>query len=197
MIKKLPLIGELWNVKKVSLISAVKELVISTVFSILPIWFFPLISSLFISGSPSLKENMYSSVNQGDLFIYSSALVGPLIFAITNNYAEWGDSSPSPSASRIGKLTFEFPYGTYFFFISISVCMIAAICFGLHRFSSTGLITVKLNTDALFNFSLVIYLFSLFCLFCVSVYRNELENFTTTDGKTTRNFVEEWNSRNG
>lgn len=197
MLAKIPLIGELRNSKRSSIIDAAKEMLYSTIFSTLPIWFFPVVSWLFLAESPSIYTNIYSTVNQGDLYIYSSSLVGPLIFAITYNYAEWGGDNRSPNASRIGKLAFEFPYGTSFFFISISICMIAAICFGLQRFVMLGLISAKLNIASMLTASIFLYVFSLVCLFCVSVYKNELANFSTSDSKNTKNFINEWNTRNG
>ena len=114
-LSRIPMIGGIFEAKQKSRISALFEIVISTLFSTLPIWFFPLLASTFIKSSPNFSDNVYSSISQGDLFIYSSALVGPLIFAITSNYAVWGSDNPSPNASRFGKLTFEFPYGVWFF----------------------------------------------------------------------------------
>lgn len=198
LIKNIPLIGELRNSSKSSVVSAVKETGFSTAFSTVPIWFFPFFSAVFLSTNVGLLESVYASVAQGDLYIYSSSLVGPLIFAITSNYASFEDSKhQSPGASRIGKLTFAFPYGTWFFIISLLVCVLAGMCFGLVRFSTTGAISAKLNDGNLFWFSVGVYVFSTFCLFCVSVYRNELANTKFNDREMTDNFIEQWSNRNG
>lgn len=196
-VRKVPLFGQLFEVSGKSFRSALSEIFISTIFSTLPIWFFPLLASIFIANSPSLMRNILTSVDQGDLFIYSSALVGPLIFAITKNYAEWGSENPSANASQLGKLTFEFPYGTWFFLIAIAICMIAAVCFGLMRFSSMGLITAQFQMDNFLWVSGGMYLFALLCLFTVSIYRNELQDFSANANEDTQNFVDQWNSRNG
>lgn len=197
MIGWIPLLGELPNSNKASVIAALKEIGFSTAFSTVPIWFFPLFSAVFLTTGATLGENIYASVSQGDLYIYAASLVGPLIFAITFNYASWGDDRPSPGASRLGKLTFAFPYGTWFFIISLIICVSAGMCFGLLRFSTTGVIAARLNKDNLFYFSVFIYLFSTFCLFCVSVYRNELASGKFNEAENTRDFVSEWNNRNG
>lgn len=173
------------------------ETALSTVFSTVPIWFFPLISALFLSTKVTFGESVYATVSQGDLYIYAASLVGPLIFAITANYASWNDENASPGTSRLGRLTFAFPYGTWFFVISIIVCAMAAICFGIARFSTTGVIAAELNVDNLFKFSVAIYAFSIFCLFCVTVYRNELASGRFNDADSTREFLNEWNNRHG
>lgn len=197
MIRWVPLIGELPNSNWTSIKSAMVETALSTVFSTVPIWFFPLISAAFLSTKATFGESVYATVSQGDLYIYSASLVGPLIFAITANYASWDDRNPSPGTSRLGRLTFAFPYGTWFFIISIIVCAMAAICFGIARFATTGVIAAELNVENLFNFSVAIYAFSIFCLFCVTVYRNELASGKFSDADSTREFLKEWNSRNG
>lgn len=193
---KIPLFGGVIEAKSKSRLSACSELAISTIFSTSPIWFFPILASTFIGNSPGFFDNFLSSVNQGDLFIYSSALVGPLIFAITKNYAAWGSENPSPNASRFGKLTFEFPSGKWFFLIAVAICAIAAICFGLLRFSNMGLITVNIRSDNMLIASGWLYVFSLICLYAVSVYKNELEDFSNEPGEDTKDFVNQWNSRN-
>lgn len=197
MIRWVPLIGELPNSNWSSIKSAMVETALSTVFSTVPIWFFPLISALFLSTKVTFGESVYATVSQGDLYIYAASLVGPLIFAITANYASWNDDNASPGTSRLGRLTFAFPYGTWFFVISIIVCAMAAICFGIARFSTTGVIAAELNVDNLFKFSVAIYAFSIFCLFCVTVYRNELASGRFNDADSTREFLDEWNNRHG
>lgn len=196
ILRNIPFFGALFNSTAASLIAASKELLISTIFSTLPIWFFPGIYTFFFKDTPPFLTNVRSSVIQGDLYIYASAIVGPLIFAITYNYANWGDDNPSPSSSRIGKLTIAFPHGTWFFCTSVLISMVAVICFGLMRFESSGFIAARLDKDALLSVSIWLYLFSLICLFLVSVYRNDLSGPTARISDNANDFVKEWNSRN-
>jgi len=197
VIRRLPLVGELPNSKKTSIVSAMKETGFSTAFSTVPIWFFPIFSALFLTTNVGLVESVYQSVSNGDLYLYACSLVGPLIFAITSNYASWEQERQSPGASRIGHLTFSFPYGTWFFIISIIICVLAGMCFGLVLFSTNGAISARLNTSNLCSFSVVIYGVSTLCLFCVSVYRNEHASGKFADADSTRDFLDQWNSRNG
>ena len=196
LVAYLPLVSGVFEAKPTSRRAALLELSISTLFSTLPIWFFPLLASTFINSSPSFFNNVHSSISQGDLFIYSSALVGPLIFAITKNYAVWGEDNPSPNASRFGKLTFEFPSGMWFFLISLAICAVAAFCFGLLRLSSMGLVSVEIHADNMLLASGILYGFALVCLYAVSVYKNELESFSGQNNTDTNDFIKQWNSRN-
>lgn len=195
MLRKLPFFGSLANTRKTSVILALQEIAISTIFATIPIWFFPAIYTSFFNNSPSFAKNVAASIEQGDLYIYSSAIVGPLIFAITYNYAAWDEENPSPNASRLGKLTFAFPHGIFFFFSSIFVSMITAICFGLLRFESSGFISAPLNKDSLLEFSMYLYVFSLVCLVLVTIYRNDLSRPPSHDSGE-KAFIEEWNNRN-
>lgn len=196
MLKNIPMIGALFDSSRESITAAIKELFFSTVFSTLPIWFFPAIYAFFFKNSPPFLNNVHTNLIQGELYIYSSAIVGPLIFAITYNYATWGDKNPSPNASKIGKLAFAFPYGTWFFFISVIISMISVICFGFVRFASSGFIIAELEHESLLDVSIFLYLFSLISLFLVCVYKNELSNPTSGSDTDTRDFVEAWNARN-
>lgn len=190
-----PVFGGVFEANKKSQRGAFIELFISTLFSTLPIWFFPLLASGFITSSPGFTENVYSSVSQGDLFIYSSALVGPLIFAITKNYATWGEKNSSANSSRIGKLTFEFPSGMWFFVSSLGICAIAAFSFGILRLSNMGLLSVQINSENMLWTSGALYFYSLICLYAVSVYKNELENYSVLNNVDTQVFIKDWNQR--
>jgi hypothetical protein len=196
LLTKLPLLGGVFEAQAKSRRAAFTELAFGTIFSTLPIWFFPILASSFINNSPAFSDNVYSSINQGDLYLYSSALVGPLIFAITKNYASWDGDNGSQNASRFGKLTFEFPSGMWFFLISIGICTLAAICFGILRFSNMGLLSAQIKGDNMLTVSIVLYIVSLVCLYAVSVYKNELENFSAQSDPDTTDFVAKWNSRN-
>jgi hypothetical protein len=195
LFRSIPLFGGLASARRSSITAAVREVFITTLFSTLPIWLFPTLFTIGFLDASSWTNNVYSAVSQGDLYVYSSALIGPLIFAITVNYADWDKENRSPSASRLGSITFAFPYGVWFVLISLLVAMVSVICFTLMRFESAGFITARLNYDSLVSVSMWIYLVSLICLFLVSVYRNDLSNPKIDD--SAKSFIEEWNNRDG
>ncbi len=194
---KIPLYGRLFSAGRKSVNSSIKELLIGTMFSTLPLWFFPLAISFLLKDSPGSFVLIKKSLERGDLFIYSAALIGPLIYLITKRYVEIdNEESADENDNRLfGKINFEFPYGASFFIIAILICMVAAICFGFSNLNAVKDINVVLNTEFLFYFSIFIYIFSLSCLFSVSVYRNELENIGKNLGNDEREFLKKWQNR--
>ena len=189
------MVGGVVGARRSSITAAFKEVSITTIFSTLPIWFFPTLYTLAFLDSEGWRSNLYSAISQGDLYIYASALIGPLVFALTFNYGDWGGDNQSPSASRIGNITFAFPYGVWFVFISFMIAMTSVFCFTLMRFEGAGFIIARLNYDYLIGVSMLIYPISLLCLFLVCVYRNDLSNQKLDDG--AKDFIAEWNSRDG
>lgn len=196
-IRKIPVVGMLADVRGKSVASATYEIFITTLFSTLPIWFFPTVYTLFFVDSPGFYSNILESVSQGDLYVYSSSLIGPLVFAITYSYGTWNSEYAPTTASKIGNLAIAFPYGSWFLVISLIIAMTSVFCFGFTRFTISGFILAKLNREALLLFSAGLYAFSLVLLFIVSIYKADLTEMSANDGSETSNFVDEWNNRNG
>ncbi len=195
---KIPIYGQLFNSSKNSLTAALNDLLITTLFSLLPLWFYPIIAKIGF-GNP-FWSTVKSFVNGGELFIYSAALVGPLIYAITKKYSEDSDEDESGSTGVVGVFpkirSIQFPYGVWFVLISILVCCFAAIFFGIMRANSSTNLPVQPDEEALFVVSGFLYLFTLSCFFCVSVYRLNLENTPRSFGQDTRNLMDQWEKRN-
>lgn len=194
---QIPIYGQLLNSSKGSLTAALNDLFITTLFSLLPLWFYPIIAK-FGFGTP-FWSTVKSFVNGGELFIYSAALVGPLIYAITKKYSEDMEEDEQDSTSAVGVFpkirSIQFPYGVWFVLISILVCCFAAIFFGIMRANSSASLPVQPDEDALFVVSGFLYLFTLSCFFCVSVYRLNLENTPKAFGQDTRNLMDQWENR--
>jgi hypothetical protein len=191
--RKVPLFGQLLDARKSSIKSSARELIIATIFSTLPIWFFPIIISQALEGTPGILDQIFRSVERADLFIYSTALVGPLIYSITKNYIELDQTSKE---GIFGKISFEFPYGMSFIVISPIICMFAAFCYGLSNLSTFDNFELIISKEFITFWSITIYLFSLFCLFAVSVYRAELENVSKSMTSDEQDFLKKWSSRN-
>ena len=192
----MPIYGQLVNSSKDSLVAATKELLIATGFSLFPIWFYPAI--LYIGGGLPFWETLKSFVIRGELYLYSAALLGPLVYAITKTYGE-SDGEDSSDESDPEKRSFprdwsiQFPYGVLFTLISIVVCCAAAVLFGMLR---NGLFALKLDEESALVASTVLYGFTLSCMFCVLVYRLNLENVPGRFGEDTRDLLDQWHDRN-
>lgn len=138
---------------------------------------------------------MTSSIERADLFIYSAALIGPLIYSITKDYAEIKDDEEVKKNNRFRGITFKFPYGSLFFVFSIVVCMIAAFCYGISLLSTFPASNITISGGFLVKSSIIVYIFSLACLFAVSVYRNELEDLNKDLSSDEREFMKKWAQR--
>ena|GEM_PF-1277488 len=202
MISYIPIYGQLVDTKKKHLHSATCDVFITTLFSLLPLWLYPLFSLWTFDFS--LETTFKALTSNGEFFLYSAALVGPLIYSITKRYGlddeeETGDDQQIPRRKIKLIKTIEFPYGRLFIIISVFTCLFAALFFSVMQASSQlesdiG-VKIPLERDNLFFISALMYIFTLSCLFCVSVYRLDLENIPKRINEDTHNFVDEWNQR--
>ncbi|WP_421983323.1 hypothetical protein [Roseibium sp.] len=194
VVTKIPIYGQLVNSSGASFRAAINDLFITTLFSLLPLWFYPIIVT-FSFGAP-FWSTVKSFVSGGEFFIYSAALVGPLIYAITKNYGEEEDRNGARADGVFPKiLSIQFPYGAWFVLVSILVCCFAAIFFGIMRANSSANLPIQPEEETLFFVSGGLYVFTLSCFFCVSVYRLNLENTPREFGRDTRNLMDQWEHR--
>ena len=193
---RLPIYGELVSVRSDSRKDAITELLVTTVFSLLPIWFFPLLMSF--TDQPIL-EAVRSCVERGELYLYSAALLGPLIYSVSKRYGVNDDVADVSESERRGSpkiVSFRFPYKGLFSVIAILVCGVAAGVFALVRLSIDGLLVPDLNEEAVLWASVILYVFTLSCMFCVLVYRLELEDIPNRFGDDTKELLDQWRDRN-
>ena len=196
---KIPIYGQLVNSSKESFGVACKDLFITTLFSLLPLWLYPTIIKIGF-GQP-FWDTFRAFIANGEFFIYSSALVGPLIYAITKTYGEESADEKGASPSRRNVFpkirSIQFPYGVWFVLISIVVCCFAAIFFGIMRAKTAIILPVPPDENTLVFVSGVLYIFTLSCVFCVSVYRVNLESAAREFGRDTRDLMRQWEQKHG
>lgn len=194
VISHVPIYGLLVNSSKDALVAATKELSIATAFSLFPIWFYPVI--LYLVGDLPFWETLKSFVVRGELYLYSAALLGPLVYATTKTYGSDGEDNSDESDS--GRRSFprvwsiQFPYGPWFFLISIFVSCVVAFLFGMLRTSTPDLTALEENTLVT---STLLYCGTLSCMFCVLVYRLNLESVPERFGEDTRMLLDQWRDR--
>lgn len=189
-LSKVPVYGELAYSPKESITSALKDIFFASLFSLLPLWFYPLILAL---GEVPFWTSLKSFVLRGELFLYSAALLGPLVYSITKTYADPSDEVRKGTIAKIRSI--QFPYGTWFVTISILVCTFAAGLFGVVRAGAAGFTGLNIPPDRTLLASSMLYLFTLSCMFCVSVYRVNLENVSTRFTTDERELMDEWQDR--
>lgn len=176
-ITSIPIYGQLFASKKDSLLSALRDLLVTTPFSLMPLWLYPAFGAMFLKDPASFFDSVVNSALGGEMFIYSAALVGPVIYAITKRYK---DPEEDGEKQSIFRRRLEFPYGWLFTILSVLVCLLGALCYGAMTATEKLKLDI-LDSDALLVFSVSLYLFTLSCYYCVSVYRIDLDNFGQAD----------------
>lgn len=194
-IRRIPIYGLVFFARPDSRRGAAKEVVVATVFSLLPIWLYPTL--LFFADQP-FWETVRSCLVRGELYLYSAALLGPLIYSVSKRYGAEGDNVGDTPVAERGfprVLSLRFPYGDLFSVIAIVVCVIAAGVFALIRASADDFFALALNQEATLWVSVGLYVFTLSCMFCGLVYRLDLENIPVRFDDDTEVLKDQWRDR--
>jgi hypothetical protein len=167
------------------------ELCITTIFTTMPLWIMPLIGPIIFQTDISFFGHLEKTIAEGELFIYSAALLGPLIFIITRKYGEVSKSS------RNFSLVIAFPHGLAFVLFSAVICVFAGFAFSLMKnpVLNAHESTIKFNLTGIFWASVCAYLFSLYCFFAASTYRNAMTGFVKSARSDEDTFASEWERR--
>ena len=194
-----PIYGQLVNSSRDSFRAATKELFVVTFFSLFPFWFYPVVLKLGV-GLP-FWETLKSFVIRGVLYLYSAALLGPLVYAVNKTYGESagrdGSDESDPEEHSFPEVwSIRFPYAGLFTVISIVVGSSAAFLFGVVRTGTPYPVTLELNEGYALVTSTGLYGFTLSCMFCVLVYRLNLEKSSGRFGDDTQELLDQWRDRN-
>ena len=194
--ERVPIYGPLLVVRWPSFRDGAKELGVATVFSLLPIWLYP--SLLWLADQP-FWETVRSCVVRGELYLYSAALLGPLIYSVSKRYGPSDDDNSESSEPRQRGfsmvLSFRFPYEGLFSVISLLVCTMAGTVYAWMQASAQGLISLQINEEQTLQASVLLYCFTLSCMFCVLVYRLDLEDIPARFTDDTGGLLSQWRER--
>lgn len=184
----IPFVGRLPDCSGKDLLQAAIEVGIATLFSTMPLWFLRVVGPIFLKETPASD-----AMQTGELFLFSTTLVGPLIYIITKNYGEIDrTSSHSLLSYRI-----SFPYGFSFVLFSVLTCLISSIAFTILRnplFDKRQLDSI-INYESVMNVSWWTFWFSILIFFCATAYRNSIEHIGEAMRGSEIDFAREWDSR--
>lgn len=177
-VRKLPLFSGLADCRLSDHAEAIKEFGINFIFSTAPIWLGGLIIfSLDKSSEKSISEflnTMITTVQRGELFMYSTAMVAPIVYV----------------ALKPEKGMPIFPGQMSHVVFIIIVGIISAAFFAIQR---TG---VWIDIKFTFSLSVFLYFLSLLLLYLTTVYRNyRLTGALDVTRGQTDEFVDEFNRR--
>lgn len=157
----------------------------------MPLWIMPLIGPILFQTDTSFFGHVEKTIDEGELFIYSAALLGPLIFIITRKY---GEISKSPEKFS---LVIAFPHGLAFILFSAVICVFAGFAFSLMKnpVLTAEHSAIRFNLHGIFWASVFTYIFALYCFFSASVYRNAMTDFVKSSRSDEDDFATEWERR--
>jgi hypothetical protein len=169
---------------------AATELFVTTFFTTMPLWIMPLLGPVIFKTEASFTDQLLSTIKGGELFVYCAALVGPLIYIIAKRYGEIKNEDKF-------SVVIAFPHGLLFVLFSALLCVIAGFAFSLMKnpVLESHQDVIQLNFSGIFWASVCAYVFSLYCFFCASVYRNAMADFVAGIREEEDSFAIEWETR--
>ena len=154
----------------------------------MPLWFLPVLSGIFFRESIS----GYEAIKTGELFLFSTALVGPLAYIITKNY---GEKIPKDkNGSALIRYSIRFPHGTAFVFTCVTICLVSSFAFLVLRnplFQSAE-ISKMIYYDGVVSLSWLTFIISTIVFYCACAYRNGFDSIAKTMTDQERSFADEW-----
>lgn len=167
------------------------ELLVMTFFSTMPLWIMAIIGPIIFTTTISFSDQLLSTINGGELFVYCAALIGPLIYIITRRYGETAHDEERFS------VVIAFPHGLTFVLFSALICVLAGIIFSLMKnpILASQEEAIKFNQSGIFWSSIAVYIFSLYCFFCASAYRNAMSGFMDAASTDEDKFADAWKVR--
>ena len=165
------------------------EFLTTTFFATMPLWFLPTIGRLMFNQEVPFEE----AVKSGELFVYSAALAGPLIYTITKRYGNFSTNF-GRSEGRMFSLSISFPYGIISLAIAGIACVLSGFAFTFLKnpaFTNPHDLS-RLNFRGIVILSWVIFLALNLVLFCVTAYRNMLDDVSRSNVGQEDEFLQRW-----
>jgi hypothetical protein len=123
-----PIIGRLWEVPPDALKDAREEIFSAIFWSTMPFWILPILGTVIFSQ----PLNFVDPISNGELFVYSATLLGPLAYVIHKRYGRF--RAPTDGESGEGEpLSYTFPYGKTFSYVVAISCILSGVVFSIQR----------------------------------------------------------------
>lgn len=190
----IPIYGPLLQVRWRSFKDGAMELGVATLFSLLPIWLYPVLVAMLTD--QLLWDAVRSCVARGELYLYSAALLGPLIYSISKRYGPDGDDESDAQGGQGHHFwSLRFPNGGLFSVIAVLVCTLAGAAYAWMRAVEQGSLSLPIDETQTLQASVWVYVFTLSCMFCVLVYRLDLEDIPDRMRSDEGELLERWRER--
>jgi hypothetical protein len=174
LIGKIPFLSGLRNCRGRDFWYALQEFVVTLIFSTIPIWLGAFVIHLSNKiGEDNFLSALKCNINNGELFLYSAAMVAPIFYIALNNY---------PGSK-------EFPNRLSHMIAVFVLTVLSAVAFGLQR------VGIQFETSRSFRMSYIFFIISLCLLYIALVYKNRAlpdvaEEMRSSEDKFTQKFLE-------
>jgi hypothetical protein len=183
MPSKIPLFRDLQRCRGVDHLEAFKEVLVTVLLAVLPIWLGACL--LMLVPRASVVAYVGDFLASGEALLVSAALIGPSIYVITKKY---GDLPKS--------LTMHFPQGWFLVVLWFVICMFITAIFGSQR------IYAQIQADPqapLFDVVLMqrvsafILIVTIAALYIVTVFKNFVEDGAAAEMRSGEaDFLADW-----
>jgi glucan phosphoethanolaminetransferase (alkaline phosphatase superfamily) len=150
LMKKIPLLGGLFDCSITDHLLTFKEFITTIFFAFLPI-IVALVVDYYTNPNTVLSISLYNIFQNGELFLYATSILAPVFYTVMND-----------------KNQLSFPSRLIFIIIFCAIMILAAIVFALQRAD------VTLVGHNIYGHSIYTIAISLILLYLVTVYNNKL-----------------------
>jgi hypothetical protein len=166
-----------------SLYQAIREVAVTAIFALTPIWAGAGLSVL-LQETHSFRLAFYANTAKGDLFLLATAAIAPLVLYIPVRRG----TLPKP-------LTIHFPLGWLFITLLMILFGGITLLFSIKRASE--LAEAKIDQDLFLQLSMISYGAALVLAFVVTAIKYSLDDIRPEElfRTDTRNFIESWRRR--
>jgi hypothetical protein len=139
----------------------------------LPVWFFPFVA-LFVVGASYAGGLLDHSVSDGELFLFCSSLVGPLLYTLFRVY----EVPESEQEGRFRyKITMVFPHALKFAAFVFFICITSAAIFGFQKINPS-FAGGSINKAGYITLSLLLFVLSVLAFLMATMFRNEMDSYS-------------------
>lgn len=152
---------------------ALTELTVTLIAATLPIWFFPLIA-LFLIGFSYSWSLLDHSISEGELFLFCTSLVGPLLYILFRIYEV--PESERPKRFKY-KVSLVFPHALKFAVVILVICITSAAIFGLQKINP-NFSGVDISKSGYIALSIGLFVISILAMLAATFFRNEMDIYS-------------------
>jgi hypothetical protein len=177
---------EWWSRKWTPIYQAVREVGITAIITLTPVWV-GIVLSMLLKELPSFQLALRANTDRGDLFLLATAMMAPLALHISIRR----DGVPKP-------FTIYFPGGWFFILVFVLLFGSSTILFAVKRIADLPASTLKVDQDIFSELSFLLYVLSVILSLIVTAIKYGLDALTLDQSfrESTQDFVDAWDRRN-